>query len=536
MRRALFALSLSLFAASLPGCRKTEPRAEPASIEPAPAASSKAEPAPSAAAHPLGAPWFQGSLEQAFEAAAKNNKLLFLAWSAVWCPPCNELKADVFSKPSFAELMRDFVPVYLDGDTEEAQAWAEKLRASSYPTVLVLTPEREELLRFSAAFNIGELERALKAIQGRTRSFGVAVKRLEAGTAAAEDIRILAQSDWEDLPEAEWTPSRRFSTLQKAFERCPPELRTERAMLAAHILSFAVTGQADEALAKPLADLAGKSTDHLDAIFADAETAWAARAFLNFRAGDMATFLFKGKQDDAYAALKRRWLDAAVSFRGRSDVSVGVRLWSFIPAMDFFRYETPTGPFPESTRIEIEAATARADAEAKSPFERHAVISGAVYLLRRVAAHERARAMLMAEAERTDTPYYYYSGLSALEHELGRPEEARAWSAKARKNASGRATRMQWIANDILLNAKLEGPEQKIYLRAAAEEFYELATAEPDGFSGRNRSRVEQVRGALTPLRAEPAIKELFSRYRARCAKLPGDAPKACQAHFDSLL
>jgi thiol-disulfide isomerase/thioredoxin len=534
MRRALCALSLSLFAAVLPGCRKAEPRGGEA--EPSQAASSRSAPGSPEAAHRPGAPWFQGSPEQAFAAARSEKKLLFLAWSAVWCPPCNELKADVFTKPRFAELMRDFIPVYLDGDTEEAQAWGDKLNATSYPTVLVLTPEADELIRFSGGFGIGELERAIEAVKGPGRSFRKAIERLEAGAPAAEDIRILAQSDWDDLPEADWPPLRRFSTIQNALERCPAELRPERAMLASHLLTFAVTGQGNEALARPLADLAEKAGGHLDAIFEGPDTAWAARAFVHFRAGNMAEFLFQGRPEDPkYKTLKKRWLDAAAAIRGHRDASVGVRLWSMIPMLDFFRFEDPSGPIPDAMKAEIEAAAVLADRDAKNPFERHAVISGAVYLLRRVSAHEKARAMLLAEAARSDTPYYYYSGLSALEQELGRTAEARSWSEKARKNATGRATRMQWIANDILLNAKLEGPEQKGYLKAAAEEFYELATAHGDGFMGRNRLRAEQIRGALAPLRDDPAMKELFARYRARCSSLAADGQKACLAHFDGL-
>jgi protein disulfide-isomerase len=143
--------------------------------------------------------------------------------------------------------------------------------------------------------------------------------------------------------------------------------------------------------------------------------------------------------------------------------------------------------------------------------------------------------MLVAEAERTDTPWYYHSSLSALEQELGRTEEARAWSEKARKSAAGRATRLQWIANDILLNAKLEGPGQRGYLLALAGEFYELATSLGDGFSGRNRTRADQVARALEPLRADPELGRLHARYRQRCERLPEEGKKSCQAHFEAL-
>ncbi|MCK6592755.1 MAG: hypothetical protein L6Q76_34800, partial [Polyangiaceae bacterium] len=83
MRRAFFALSLSLLAAVLPGCRKTEPPSGGAE----PKASASSTLAPKEASHRPGAPWFQGSTEQAFDAAKSEKKLLFLAWSAVWCPP-----------------------------------------------------------------------------------------------------------------------------------------------------------------------------------------------------------------------------------------------------------------------------------------------------------------------------------------------------------------------------------------------------------------------------------------------------------------
>ena len=34
--------------------------------------------------------------------------------------------------------MSGFVPVYLDGDSEAAQIWGERLKAAGYPTILVL--------------------------------------------------------------------------------------------------------------------------------------------------------------------------------------------------------------------------------------------------------------------------------------------------------------------------------------------------------------------------------------------------------------
>src|SRR5262245_7705467 len=60
--------------------------------------------------------WFKGSVAAAFAQAKRENKPVFLYWGAVWCPPCLELKATVFSQAAFIEKSRLFVPVYLDGD------------------------------------------------------------------------------------------------------------------------------------------------------------------------------------------------------------------------------------------------------------------------------------------------------------------------------------------------------------------------------------------------------------------------------------
>jgi hypothetical protein len=432
--------------------------------------------------------------------------------------------------------MRAFVPVYLDGDTEEAQRWGEELKTSAYPTILILSSEREELFRLNGTVDIDELERAAKAVVGESRSFKAAVERLDAGALTADDARILAHADWEQLPEPAWGPARRLAVLSRAADRCPSELRRERALLASSLLSLAAVSKGIGDLARPRADVAAKAPAYLDAVFADADTQWAARLFINHRAGDTATLLHEGRRDEAYEALKKRWLAAAAAIGAREDASVDVRLWSVIPALDFYRYESPEGEPPRALRTSIEEAVTLADTRARSSHERQSVISGAAYILRRVGAHDRARAMLIAEAERSSAPYYYQGSLASLEEALGRTEEARAWSAKARKSAAGSATRLQWIASDIVLNAKLEGPDQMSSLKSAAEEFYGLATSLRDGFSGRNRTRADQVKSALTPHRADPGLAALFARYRPRCDALSGENQKGCVAHFEGLL
>ncbi|MDI1449976.1 thioredoxin family protein [Polyangium sp. 6x1] len=523
--RALLRGSLVVALVLASACGKRAPAGEEL-----PRATSAAPLATNPAPHAPGGPWADLTPDRAFARARAEGKLVFLYWGAAWCPPCNDLKAEVFSKPRFAELMRDFVPVHLDGDTEDAQRAGEALSVSTYPTILVLGPEREELLRLNGSLDIDELDRALGAVRGKAQSFRAAAARLDEGKPSAEDCSTLAHAAWELLPEETWSRPRILAALRKAIEVCPDTMNRERALLAGTLLGLAAAYRRDPALAEETRAAQASAVSYLDLVFSNAETTWAARALVNHRAEALAAWLAADPKDAAYLSWKAKWLAAAASLRSREGAPVDVRLAAVAPSIDFFRHENPSGPVPEPLQADVLAAAARAEREAKTPEERYSVISTASYLLRRVGAHDEARSMLKAEAERSDTPHYWYSMISALEQELGRIEEARAFSQKAREGAGGRATRLQWIANDILFHAKLEGPPPRAYLLAQAEAFYELAFSLPDGFQGRNRTRAEQVRSALAALESDPDFVKLVSRLRDRCASLPADAADRCRA------
>ncbi len=61
--------------------------------------------------------------------------------------------------PAFIALTSKFVPVYLDGDEEGAQAWGERFGVRGYPTLIVLDPQRNEITRVAGGNDAAELTR-----------------------------------------------------------------------------------------------------------------------------------------------------------------------------------------------------------------------------------------------------------------------------------------------------------------------------------------------------------------------------------------
>ena len=491
---------------------------------------------PEAHGQPHPAAWFAGSVAAAFDEAAARNKLVFLYWGAVWCPPCNELKANVFTHPEFPRLMQNVIPVYLDGDSVEAQTWGDTLGITGYPTMLVLDAHRQELLRVNSSLSFAEFSDIIHPLTSLSQTFDKVVTQVEQGRANPEDWRLLAYADWEQLPAKSWPMSRRITALKLFSEQIPQHLVTEKALLAAQWLGFVANAAEDSAIRKQWSVLARQAPSALDAVFASPLTMVATRSFINNQVEPIVDWLYPEAQGVDYQGLRSRWILAAKQIEQDAHVSIDNKLWAVYPGLAFYRREHPKGQVPLELKQRIQAAVRRADDLATNAYARHAVISGAASLLRLVDDPDGARALLTLEAAKSDTPWYYYSSLAGLAQEQKQPQEAKKWLQKARQSAQGRATRIQWITSDIAFNAKLKGSGQKEYLLGVTKEFYALATELSDGFAGRNARRAEMVGESLMVFRHDPDFILLFKDQRKRCAQLLAENQRACFAHFAQLM
>lgn len=485
--------------------------------------------------HEREAPWFNGSVEQAFAQAKTEHKPLFLYWGAVWCPPCNELKAQVFHQPRFKELMAPLVAVYLDGDEEAAQTWGAKLKISGYPTVLVLSPEGKELMRLNESMNFAEFESALTNALQSGRSIVDAIQRARDGKATDQDWKLLATYGWasgtEGLPldDAQLLEARHDLAV-----KAPAKLAKEKAVLAAGFLE-AAAGALEDDKTKALAEGWRKDAPALlDAVLATPETVKAARIHLVYSADGMIGYVAPQK-DAARAKAEERMIAALDELHADPSVSIDNRLWAAGAKVSLFRLDAgKDAPVPAALKAEMQKAVAEADAAAKTPYDRHSAISGAADLLYQVGDVEGGQKLLEKEIKATDTPWYYQSTYSYLENKAGHKESALKWAQAARESVKGRASRIQWIVEDLALTAKTPAQGQEERLVAVVKDYYDTALAQPDGFEGRNAKRAAKVSKELKPwLAKKPELRKLVSDYAGKCQKAKSGG---CSEHFAGLL
>ncbi len=94
----------------------------------------------SALAAPAG---WETDVEQAFELAVENDRMLLVDLYADWCGWCKVLERKVFATTEFKTFAKDFVLLHVDvedgGQGTELQA---RYGAGTLPTILILTPDR----------------------------------------------------------------------------------------------------------------------------------------------------------------------------------------------------------------------------------------------------------------------------------------------------------------------------------------------------------------------------------------------------------
>jgi len=417
-----------------------------------------------------GIAWLQGGIDQALAQAKAQQRPLFLYWGAVWCPPCNRVKAEIFARDEFVRSTAAVLCYQLDGDSVGAQALGARFQLRSYPTLVLFAPDGSEITRLPCELD-GELF---------TAAFELALKVHAAGSSAAlalaaalSGTRVLSADEWSLLSHYSWDTDE-------------GKLLGARALAPVLSALAAASTNIDAAARLGLfAQMAAGSVDaaSLLALLADARLA---RANMDvFNNSGVHLIKLASRREELAAAMGQvaaQWADDF--WLSAPDRLMAVRL-----QMRLARLLAPTQGLQELVRARVQEALA----ESADPYERHTLVNTAVSALNDAGLPQLAEQVLLDELPRSHAPYYFMLSLAASARRRGDTAGVLAWYGKAWQAALGPATRLQWGVT--YLNSLLElAPQDAARIEQATQGLQaDIAAAGADAHQQRSLAQLQKL-------------------------------------------
>jgi len=472
-----------------------------------------------------GIAWQKGDVDAAFAKARAEDKPLFLYWGAVWCPPCNQVKATIFNRQDFVERSRLFVPVYIDGDSPSAQRLGARFKVSGYPTMILFKPDGNEITRLPGEADAEQYIRVLSmGINGARpvkETLRAALDTSAAAKLSLDDWRMLAYYSW-DTDEQQVVPKDRIpATLRRLAQSCPAEQRETAARLEMKALAAAASAKGAKARDYKPAD------EHVINVLGDPQFARANFDVVVYSVGEIAGYITLPKSAER-ARLTAAWNGALDLLIADRTLSTADRLAALGAKIELAKLDAPKAPLPDTLLKNVRDQVASADRETNDGYARQSVISAAADVLVQAGLMDESDTLLKSELTRSHSPYYFMLGLASNAKKRGDKAVALDWEEKAYSAADGPATRLQWGAHYV--NALVDlAPQDSARIEKAAQNVIGELDPAPDTFYARNGRSLERMGKKLVSWNKDRQHEATLNRIRTQmalvCAKLPAADP-----------
>ena len=487
-----------------------------------------------------GIEWHAGSVKSAFALARSQGTPVLLYWGTDWCPPCSRLKATVFNRPEFIDRSRMFIPVNLDGDDPGAQKLGEKFDVSGYPTVIVFSPEGEEITRIPLALDLERYVEALDVALAATRPVADAYAAALRGVATAADYRLLAYYSWYQDEERLVPKTKLAETLRELHARIRDELAVERSLLFIQYLN-AYSRAASEHDRDPTlpAEERAAAQERMIEILIDPALTRANHYYVVYGAHRLLPMIAQ-QEDAGRTSLEDAWEAALARIRKDPRTSSADLVGTYFGEICLARALQPDALLPASLVRTARRAVLNGNRETEEPYARLALFSSTWLVLNAVGLHAQATAYAVEELERSHSPDTIMTTLGAYAQHIDDDHEALRWMEDAWNAATGPATRFQrgvaFVRTLLILT-----PDDVPLIEETSIELFRDVGAEKDAFFQRTTGRMDRLETALSEWNADgthdPSLARIRSEVLKICATIPAGDPSRtnCEAFLSSL-